>query len=191
MERNEFFLPCGSPLSFCGGDHCRPGPCGKRIQSVNLRLPKGQIWHSRDGQHERHTRDALFEDKYKEYSRSKVRRELEKLKRRGPVIQGSRLCDEILYLSRRLRLKIKNRPQPNKPVTDRDFGIGFWPACRKLFANVAGASPAFSIVGCWEYFSRVLTIPDSLRSCLFQIPYWFPLLPPPATPFDQSPPSYA
>src|SRR6267154_1072485 len=61
--------------------------------------------------------DALFGDKYKECSRSKIRRELEKLKRRGPVIQGPRLCDEILN------------------------------------------------------FSRVLAIPDSLRSCLFQIPY--------------------
>ena len=92
--------------------------------------------------------DASFEDKYKECSRSKIRRELEKLRRRGPVIQGSRLCDEILYLSRRLRPEIKNRPQPNKPVTDRDFGLGFWPACRKLFADVAGVSPAFSIVAC-------------------------------------------
>src|SRR6267154_5374036 len=72
-----------------------------------------------------------------------------------------------------------------------DFGTGFWPACRKLFADVVGASPTFSILECGEYFSRVLAKPDSLRSCLFLILHWFVPLPAPATPFDQSPPSYA
>src|SRR6267154_1357394 len=89
--------------------------------------------------------DAALDVKYQGFSRSKVRRELSKLKRRGPIIQGSPLCDEILYLSHRLRSEISNRPQTSKSVTDRDFGIGFWPACQKIFADVAGAAPTFTI----------------------------------------------
>src|SRR6267154_9337 len=68
--------------------------------------------------------DAALDAKYQGSSRSKVRRELSKLKRRGPIIQGSSQCDEILYLSHRLRSDISNRPQTSKSVTDRDFGIG-------------------------------------------------------------------
>src|SRR6267154_1441044 len=135
--------------------------------------------------------DAALNAKYQGFSRSKVRRELSKLKRRGPIIQGSPLCDEILYLSHRLRSDITNRPQTSKSVTDRDFGIGFWPACKKNFADVVGATPTFTILKCGEYFSRVLAIPGSIGSCLFKIPNWFISLPAPATPFDQSPPSYA
>jgi hypothetical protein len=106
-------------------------------------------------------------------------------------VKDSSLCDEILYLSHRLRLEIKNRPQPHKPVSDRDFGVGFWPACRKLFADVAGATPSFSISECADYFSRVLSLSGSLGSYLFPIPYWFVSLPAPTIPFDQSVPSYA
>src|SRR6267154_4217243 len=134
--------------------------------------------------------DAALDAKYQGFSRSKVRRELSKLKRRGPIIQGSCLCDEILYLSHSLRSDIINRPQTSKSVTDRDFGIGFWPACQKKFADVVGATPTFTILTCGEYFSRVLALPDSIRSCLFKIFNWFISLPAPATPFDQSPPSY-
>ena len=108
--------------------------------------------------------DGFFEAKYEGCSRSKIRRELGKLKRRGPVIKDSPLCEEILYLSRRLRLEIKHRPQPNKPVTDLDFGTGFFSACRKIFADLTEASPAFDISACGEYFLRVLCLPGSLRS---------------------------
>src|SRR6267154_1873872 len=134
---------------------------------------------------------AALDVKYQGFSRSKVRKELSKLKRRGPIIQGSPLCDEILYLSHRLRSEISNRPQTSKSVTDRDFGVGFWPACQKIFADVAGAAPTFTISTCGEYFSRVLAIPGSIGRCVFKIPNWFISLPAPATPFDQSPPSYA
>src|SRR5437867_4447919 len=127
--------------------------------------------------------------KYKDWSRSRIRRELEKLKRRGPVIQGSFLCEEIIFLSHRLRSEIKNRPRKNIPATDRDFGTGFWPACRKTFADVAGLSPTFSIEDCGEHFSKVLSIPSLLMSCLFQSPFWFLSLPVPEIPFDLFPPS--
>ena len=85
--------------------------------------------------------DAALDVKYQGFSRSKVRRELSKLKRWGPIIQGSSLCDEILYQSHRLRSDIINRPQTSKSVTDRDFGIGFWPACQNFFADLVGATP--------------------------------------------------
>src|SRR6267154_5988765 len=68
--------------------------------------------------------DAALDVKYQGFSRSKVRRELSKLKRREPIIQGSPLCDEILYLSHRLRSEISNSPQTSKSVNARDFGIG-------------------------------------------------------------------
>jgi len=117
---------------------------------------------------------------------------LDKLKRKGPAIQGSPLCDEIVFLSHRLRTGIKAKAQLNKPVTDRDLiGVGFWPSCRKLFADVVGASPTFNIVECRDYFLRVLSIPDSLRCCLFEVPQWFVSIPNPVIPLDQSPPSYA
>ena len=102
--------------------------------------------------------DAQFESIYRRWSLSRIRRELEKLKRLRPIVQGSPLCDKILFLSHKLRIGIKDRSQSKKPVTDRDFGTGFWPACRKLFADVVGASPTFSILECREYFSRVLAI---------------------------------
>src|SRR6266516_7290220 len=123
-------------------------------------------------------------------SQSRVRRELEKLKRRGPIVQGSPLCDEICYLSHRLRSDLKTRSCVKKSATDKDFGLGFWPACKKTFADTLGAIPAFSIVNCRDYFLRVLSLSDSLSKCLFKIPSWFLQLPPPATPLDQTPPSY-
>src|SRR6267154_2797608 len=131
---------------------------------------------------------AVFDAKYQGYSHSRVSRELSKLKSRGPIIQGSSLCDEIIYLSQRLRSEISNRPQTSKSVTDRDFGIGSWPTCQNFFADVVCATPTFTILTCGEYFSRVLAIPGSIGSCLFKIPNWFISLPVPATPFDQSPP---
>ena len=134
---------------------------------------------------------AVYETKYQGWSTSKIRRMLFKLKHKGPAVQGSPLCDEILFLSHRLRSGIKSKAQANKPVTDRDFREGFWPSCRKLFTDVVGASPAFTISECGEYFSKVLSIPGSLSSCLFKIPNWFVSLPNPETPFNQAPPSYA
>src|SRR6267154_4518919 len=55
--------------------------------------------------------DAALDAKYQWFSRSKVRRELSKLERRGPIIHGSSLCDEMLYLSHRLRNDISNMLQ--------------------------------------------------------------------------------
>ncbi len=49
------------------------------------------------------TENRLLDQKFQGWSHSRVRRELEKLKRRGPIVQGSPLCDEIFYLSHRLR----------------------------------------------------------------------------------------
>src|SRR3989442_1608313 len=114
-----------------------------------------------------------------------------KLKNRKPVIQGSPICDEILYLSHRLRQVLVNRSQINKLVTNRDFTSGFWPACKKTFVDVVGAIPSFTILTCGEYFSRVLSIPDSLSRCLFQFPRWFVSLPAPVFPFDIYSSSYA
>src|SRR6266516_3664313 len=135
--------------------------------------------------------DPTFDIKYKDWSRSRIRRELGKLKCRGPVIEGSSLCSEILYLSHRLRREMSSRPQAARPVTDKDFGMGFWATCQKNFLDVVGSLPTFNISECGAYFSKVLSIPDCLRLCPFQIPQWFVSLPPPATPFDLSPPSYA
>ncbi len=135
--------------------------------------------------------DPAFEIKYQNWSRSRIRRGLSKLKSRGPVIEGSSLCDEIQYLLHRLRLEMASRPQAARPVTDKDFQIGFWPTCQKIFLDVAGALPTFNIHECGAYFLKVLSIPDSLRACIFQIPQWFVALPPPAIPFDLSAPSYA
>src|SRR6266516_1200907 len=132
-----------------------------------------------------------FDIKYQNWSRSRIRRELSKLKSRGPVIGGSSLCDEIQYLSHRLRLLMASRPQAARPVTDIDFQTGFWPTCQKIFLDVAGALPTFSITECGAYFLKVLSIPDSLRSCIFQTPSWFVSLPPLTIPFDLSAPTYA
>src|SRR5437867_9330106 len=60
-----------------------------------------------------------------------------------------------------------------------------------MFVDFTEASPAFYISACGEYFLRVLGLPASLRSCLFHIPQWFPVLPAPVIPFDLTPPSYA
>ena len=117
--------------------------------------------------------ESAFDKKYQDWSRSRIRRELSKLKSRGPVIEGSSLCDEILYLSHRLRLEMSSRPQAARPITDNDFGTGLWPTCQKIFLDVVGSLPTFNILECGAYFSRVLSIPDSLRLCLFQIPNWF------------------
>src|SRR6267154_1867244 len=40
---------------------------------------------------------TLLEAKYRNWSRSKIRRTLEKLKHRSPVIQGSPICHEIVF----------------------------------------------------------------------------------------------
>src|SRR6267154_1590211 len=131
-----------------------------------------------------------FDNKYRGWSRSRIRRGLDKLKRQGPVEKDSPLCEEILYLSHRLRLEIKNRPQPHKPVSERDFGVGFWPSCRNFFADVAGATPSFIISECACYFSGMLSLPDVRWKFLFSIPDWFVSLPAPSVSFDQSAPSY-
>ena len=135
--------------------------------------------------------DSAFDIKYRDWSRSRIRRALSKLKCRRPVIEGSSLCDEILYLSHRLRHEMSSRPQAARPVTDKDFGIGVWATCQKIFLDVVASLPTFNILECGAYFLKVLSVPDSLRLCLFQIPQWFVSLPPPATPFDLSAPSYA
>src|SRR6266516_283644 len=74
------------------------------------------------------TDNRLLDQKYQGWSQSRVRRALEKLKRRGPIIQGSPLCDEIRYLSHRLSSELKIRSSAKKSATDKDFVIGFWPA---------------------------------------------------------------
>src|SRR6267154_1046760 len=132
-----------------------------------------------------------FDNKYRGWTRSRIRRGLDKLKRQGPVEKGPPLCEEILYLSHRLRLDIKNRHQSHKPASERDFGDGFWPACRKLFSDVAGATPSLTISEFACYFSGVLSLSDALGKFLFRIPDWFVSLPAPSVPFDQSAPSYA
>ncbi len=86
---------------------------------------------------------------------------------------------------------MSNRPLPATSLADKDFGTNFWPSCKKLFASVAGAIPKFNIMECEEYFSKILALPDSLGRCLFHIPQWFVSMPPPVTPLDQSPPTYA
>jgi len=134
---------------------------------------------------------TALDTKYLGWTRSRIRRQLDKLKRRPSIIQGSPLCDEIIFLSHRLRSEINNRPQPTTSLTDKDFGSGFWTACKKLFACVTSAVPTFSIRECGDYFAKVLAPPLSLGDCLFKIPQWFVPLPPPVIPFDQSAPTYA
>jgi len=53
------------------------------------------------------------------------------------------------------------------------------------------SGPEFTISKCGDYFTRILSISDSVRDCLIRLPSWFVPLPLPSIPFDSSPPSYA
>src|SRR6266516_5339220 len=134
---------------------------------------------------------TALDQKYQSWSSGRIRRELNKLKHRKPVLQGSPLCEEILYLSHRLRQDLQSRSLAAKPVCDGNFGSDFWTTCKTIFAGLAGAVPEFTIAECGVYFARILSITDSLRDCLYQLPSWFVPLPAPLFPLDISPPSYA
>src|SRR6266516_2981762 len=134
--------------------------------------------------------DMAMDLKYQSWSKSSIRRELNKLKRRKLVIQGSPICDEITYLSHRLRLDLQSRSLAAKPVRDGSFGFDFWSTCKTVFAGLTGAVPEFTIAQCGVYFARILSISDSVRNCLYQMPSWFVSLPPLLFPFAVSPPSY-
>jgi len=129
--------------------------------------------------------------KYQSWSKSRIRRELNKLKHREPVTKGSPICDEIIYLSRRLRQDLKSGSLSSKPVCDKNFGSSFWETCKNVFAGVTGAIPEFNITQCGDYFARILSISDSARNYRFPLPHWFIQLPVPTFPLDTSPPSYA
>jgi len=140
----------------------------------------------RDGDEDRRG----FEDKYKDWSWGRLQRALGKLKNSGQVVMGTPLCDEIRFLAHRLRKEIATRPSKLKPISDKSFGLEFWPACRRLFEGVTGLVPTFSLKDCFGYFSGVLSL-DSLSSLnLFPIPDWFITIPPPSVQFDMSPPTY-
>src|SRR6266516_3722784 len=47
--------------------------------------------------------NAALDLKYQGWSRSRIRRGLNKLKNNKSIVQGSPICEEILYLSHRLR----------------------------------------------------------------------------------------
>jgi len=134
---------------------------------------------------------TALDQKYLTWSKSRIRRELHKLKQRKPVMQGSPLCDEIIYLSHRLRQDLQSGSVLSKPVSDGSFGSNFWSTCKSVFAGVTGAIPEFTIVQCGDYFARILSISDSLKNCLYQLPSWFVPLPAPSFPLDVSPPTYA
>ena len=69
--------------------------------------------------------DTALDQKYQSWSKSRIRRELNKLKHKKPVIQGSPICDEIIYLSHRLRQDLQSRSRAAKPVSDGSFGTDF------------------------------------------------------------------
>jgi hypothetical protein len=131
---------------------------------------------------------TVLADKYRDWSRTRMKRALMKLKHSGPIGVNSALHIEIRFLAGRIRESLNERVN-SRQIKDRDFNSRFWPTCKRAFETVISMAPTFNLAECFDYFKNILSISSNSLD-LFMIPDWFVKIPPPSIPFNLAPPSY-
>ena len=109
-----------------------------------------------------------FEEKYRDFSRSRLKRSLMKLKRSEQFAMGSTLHEEIRFLARRIRDNLDSRSTVGA-LGDKDFGKKFWDSCSRAFCTITNQLPTFSIADAFHYFLRIPSL-DINVSDVFCIP---------------------
>jgi len=132
------------------------------------------------------TLNTHFAEKYKDQTAKELKKSLKILKKSNNDL------DEIKYVSRLLRDKLRNGNKSNndQSLQDHDHYINknFWGYVKNIFNKRISELPTFDVSVCKAYFSKVLSSINPNK--LFVIPTWIPCLPTPDIPFNLDPPTY-
>ena len=131
----------------------------------------------------------IYHEKYKEFNKHKLKRELKKLK------ESEADKEEIKFVGKRLLSRLK-RTEDDSNVNDF-YSVdhnslakkNIWSYAKKFIEKKRAVVPTFDQNKCYECFNSVFKAVNPSK--VFRIPSWMPTYSAaPSTPFDLTPPSY-
>ena len=127
--------------------------------------------------------NTQFDEKYNSLSIKSLKKSLHVLKSKGD--HGD--TEEIKFLSKLIREKLKGRNTTVTAPSDKEFNLNFWKTCNYWFNRSLDILPKFSISDCTYYFRTTLSCKSNSD---FKTPAWFLNVDPPTSPANITPPSY-
>ena len=123
-------------------------------------------------------------EKYKDCSTNSLKSKLKYLKKIHADL------DEIKYVAKLLRKKLRDNSNLNNPAIDHDKQIqkNFWGYVKSNFKKNTSSSPSFDASACTHFYHNFFASINPTKS--FKIPDWIPSLNQPSISYDLSPPSY-
>lgn len=127
--------------------------------------------------------NVQFDEKYKSVSVKSLKKSLHVLKKKGEYSD----TEEIKFLSKLIREKLKSTITTPAAPSDKDFTLNFWKTCNDCFNRSLNILPKFTISDCTNYFRNTLSC---INKTNFAIPEWFVNNAPPTSSANVTPPSY-
>jgi len=122
-----------------------------------------------------------FSNKYNALSIKSLKKSLHVLKSKGDYKDA----EEIKFLSKYIREKLKSKINTPPAPCDNDFTWRFWKTCNDW--RSLNILPNFSIATCTSYFQSTLSCKSKSN---FSTPSWFIKIDPPTTAANTTPPTY-